>query len=128
MTKKKEAGLSEFKPKKKKVNIVRIAIIILFIAMVVFLTKSIASIISLQNEKEAAEKRHEELTRQVEILTDELENINSDEYIELLARRNLKLVKNREKLYILPSFEAEEAEDEELNPEEKDTEETEENE
>lgn len=128
MTKKKEAGLSEFKPKKKKVNIVRIAIIILFIAMVVFLTKSIANIISLQNEKEAAERRHEELTRQVEILTDELENINSDEYIELLARRNLKLVKNREKLYILPSFEAEEAEDEELNPEEKDTEETEENE
>ena len=128
MTKKKEAGLSEFKPKKKKVNIVRIAITILFIAMVVFLTKSIANIISLQNEKEAAEKRHEELTRQVEILTDELENINSDEYIELLARRNLKLVKNREKLYILPSFEAEEAEDEELNPEEKDTEETEENE
>lgn len=128
MTKKKEAGLSEFKPKKKKVNIVRIAITILFIAMVVFLTKSIANIISLQNEKEATERRHEELTRQVEILTDELENINSDEYIELLARRNLKLVKNREKLYILPSFEAEEAEDEELNPEEKDTEETEENE
>lgn len=125
MAKGKEAGLSQFKPKKKKVSIVRVAIIILFIAMTVFLTKSIANIISLQNEKEAAEKKHEELTRQVEILTNELENINSDEYIELLARRNLKLVKNREKLYILPSFETEESEESVL---EEDMEKAEENE
>ena len=115
----KEAGLSEFKPRKKKIGILKVGVIILILVMAIFLARSVANIISLQNEKEAQEKRKEELTRQVEILTNELENINSDEYIELLARRNLKLIKSREKLFILPSFESEDS-GEELTEEEKD--------
>lgn len=122
MAKKKEGGLSKFKERKKKVSLLRVGILILLIVVAIFLAKSIANIISLQNEKVEAEKKNENLTRQVEILTNELENINSDEYIELLARRNLKLIKKKETLFILPSFEAEaegEAEDEAIAEDEK---------
>lgn len=107
MAEKKEGGLSKFKEKRRKFGIIKALILIVALVLVAFFTKSIINIISLSNEKAEVEAKHEELTKEVEDLNQELENVNTDEYIEMLARRNLKLVKKKEKLYILPSFESE---------------------
>ena len=111
MAEKKEGGLSKFKEKRRKFGIIKALILIVALVLVAFFTKSIINIISLSNEKAEVEAKHEELTKEVEDLNQELENVNTDEYIEMLARRNLKLVKKKEKLYILPSFESEDAEE-----------------
>ena len=112
MAEKKEGGLSKFKEKRRKFGIIKALILIVALVLVAFFTKSIINIISLSNEKAEVEAKHEELTKEVEDLNQELENVNTDEYIEMLARRNLKLVKKKEKLYILPSFKSEDKEEE----------------
>ena len=111
MAEKKEGGLSKFKEKRRKFGIIKALILIVALVLVAFFTKSIINIISLSNEKAEVEAKHEELTKEVEDLNQELENVNTDEYIEMLARRKLKLVKKKERLYILPSFESEDDEE-----------------
>ena len=59
-------------------------------------------IIKLNQEREEAEARKQELLNTKEELMAQYENINSAQYIERLARRDLKLVKANELLFILP--------------------------
>ena len=59
-------------------------------------------IVKLNKEREEAEAQKQELLNTKEDLLAQYENINSAEYIERLARRDLKLVKSNELLFILP--------------------------
>lgn len=103
MTKKK-GEVSTFKAKEKKkvagvTGIIAAALIILVIA---YFAMSGIKIIRLNQEREEAEARKQELLNTKEELMAQYENINSAQYIERLARRDLKLVKANELLFILP--------------------------
>lgn len=103
MTKKK-GEVSTFKAKEKKkvagvTGIIAAALIILVIA---YFAMSGIKIIRLNQEREDAEARKQELQNTKEELMAQYENINSAQYIERLARRDLKLVKANELLFILP--------------------------
>ena len=101
---KRRGEVRAFKSKKKKriagkAGLVAAALIILVIAYFVI---SGIKIIKLNQEKEEAEARKQELINRKEELMAEYENINSAQCIERLARRDLKLVKSDELLFILP--------------------------
>lgn len=103
MTKKK-GEISTFKAKEKKkdtgvTGIIATALIILVIA---YFAVSGIKIIKLNQEREDAEARKQDLLNNKEELIVQYENINSAQYIERLARRDLKLVKANELLFILP--------------------------
>lgn len=103
MTKKK-GEVSTFKAKEKQkvtgvTGIIAAALIILVIA---YFAMSGIKIIRLNQEREAAEARKQELLNTKEELMAQYKNINSAQYIERLARRDLKLVKANELLFILP--------------------------
>lgn len=106
---KKKGEVSEFKKKedikeKKKFNLTKMLSIAAVIFVVAYFIVSGMKIIGLREEKKEAEARYEELLHQKEVLAKEYENISSDEYIEMLARRDLKLVKPNELLFILPDM------------------------
>lgn len=101
---KRRGEVRTFKSKKKKritgkAGLIAAALIILVIA---YFVMSGIKIIKLNQEKEEAEARKQELINRKEELMAEYENINSAQCIERLARRDLKLVKSDELLFILP--------------------------
>lgn len=101
---KRRGEVRAFKSKKKKriagkAGLIAAALIILVIA---YFVMSGIKIIKLNQEKEEAEARKQELINRKEELMAEYENINSAQCIERLARRDLKLVKSDELLFILP--------------------------
>ena len=79
---------------------------------------AVSALASSNAEKEEALARQEELLMIKEDLTAEYANISSAQYIERLARRDLKLVKSNELLFILPDRETVKAADNEENGEE----------
>ncbi len=96
--------VSAFEVKKKKrlpgrTGLIAAALIILVIA---YFAVSGIKIVKLNKEREEAEAQKQELLNTKEDLLAQYENINSAEYIERLARRDLKLVKSNELLFILP--------------------------
>ena len=96
--------VSAFEVKKKKrlpgrTGLIAAALIILVIA---YCAVSGIKIVKLNKEREEAEAQKQELLNTKEDLLAQYENINSAEYIERLARRDLKLVKSNELLFILP--------------------------
>ena len=103
MTKKKgEVSAVETRKKRRapgKAGLIAAALIILVIA---YFVVSGIKIIKLNQEREEAEARKQELLNTKEELMAQYENINSAQYIERLARRDLKLVKANELLFILP--------------------------
>ena len=101
---KRRGEVRAFKSKKKKriagkAGLIAAALIILVIA---YFVMSGIKIIKLNQEKEEAEARKQDLINRKEELMAEYENINSAQCIERLARRDLKLVKSDELLFILP--------------------------
>lgn len=107
--------VSAFETEKKKKRSGRtglIAAALVVIVMAYFVVSGI-KIIKLNQEKEEAEARKQELLNTKEDLMAQYENINSAEYIERLARRDLKLVKANELLFILPDDTQKENEDDE---------------
>jgi len=100
-----EAKVIEFKNTTKKKwkpgrsGLILLAVIVIAVA---YFAVSALKIVQLNAEKEEALARHEELLRIKEDLTAEYENISSAQYIERLARRDLKLVKSNELLFLLP--------------------------
>lgn len=104
---KKTGKVSDFKKKenvkeKRKVNPARMISAAAVIIVSAYFVVSGIKIIGLREEKKNVEAKYEELLHQKEVLAREYENISSDEYIEMLARRDLKLVKPNELLFILP--------------------------
>ena len=90
-------------------------LILLLVVVIVFLSlyiiKSEMKMRELQKEKTYQEEENARLTREKEELENELENINSDEYIEYMARKNLNMVKSGELVFILPEDEGSDSDD-----------------
>ena len=74
----------------------------MIILVIAYFAVSGIKIVKLNKEREEAEAQKQELLNTKEDLLAQYENINSAEYIERLARRDLKLVKSNELLFILP--------------------------
>ena len=81
------------------------------LALGILLVRSEVQIHKLQSEKHMEEERQSTLIRTKEDLQAELESINTDEYIERLARRDLQLIKPNELLFVLPEVHKYTAED-----------------
>ena len=92
----------------RRPNFVALAIVI---ALVVMMGASIRNIVALQIEHNRLVKEHEELIRKRDKLRIELKHVNSREYIEEQARRQLRLVNPDEILFIFPNPETGSKED-----------------
>ena len=104
--KKTDENVIEFKNKKKfKVGRSGLILTLIIIIAASYFAVSALKIVRLNAEKEEALARQEQLLMMKEDLTAEYNNINSAQYIERLARRDLKLVKSNELLFILPERE-----------------------
>ena len=88
------------KGKPGKWLILLLVVVILFLGT--YIVKSEVKIHELQKEKAVQEEENARLEREKEELQNELENINSDEYIEYMARKNLNMVKSGELIFMLP--------------------------
>ena len=107
---KKKGEISSFKAK-KKTKIIRLAAAVLIVLIAAYFVVSGYKIIKLNKELDEAETKKQELTETKEDLQAQYKDINSDKYIERLARRDLKLVKANELLFILPEETEEEEQD-----------------
>ncbi len=90
--------------KKKKVKINRtrsLAFAAAFIIVLVIVAVSGVKLTKLQVEKKEAEKKLEQLTQKQEQLTAELQELDSDEYVENSARSNLHMIKEGEVMYVV---------------------------
>lgn len=76
-----------------------VAVVTVFLLMVAV---SVKNIFDLKEEERALLQRNEELLQLKEELLMELNNVNSDEYIEEQARKELKLVKGNELIFFFP--------------------------
>ena len=64
---------------------------------------STIKLLQLKGERDKLAEKNAELEKTKEDLTAELEHIDSAEYIEQQARKTLRLIKENEILFILPS-------------------------
>ena len=85
--------------RRRRVN--RTTLIIILIIGAVFFA-SVRNIVSLKIENHQLRKQNEELQQLRKELTIELENVNSREYIEERARRQLRLVNPDEIIFVFP--------------------------
>ena len=66
-----------------------------------FVGRSVFNIIRLSKEKAEAQAKLEELNQKIELLSSELQRVTSDEYIEMKARSELRMIFPGETLYIV---------------------------
>ncbi|MBQ6621327.1 MAG: septum formation initiator family protein [Mogibacterium sp.] len=92
-TKRKKRG------KRRRINRTT-AIILVVVGLVLF--ASVRNIVSLKIENHQLKKENEELRQLKKELTIELKNVNSKEYVEERARRQLRLVNPDEILFVFP--------------------------
>ncbi len=85
---------------RKKVNYTKIVLCAVVIILIAYFGVSAVKIVNLNKEKEEVAAYNQELLQNKEDLQLKLENINSADYIESQARRDLKLVKPNELLFI----------------------------
>ncbi len=95
----------------KKVNYTRIALCAVVMILIAYFGISAIKIVNLNKEKAEVEAYNQELLQNKENLQLKLDNINSAEYIESQARRDLKLVKPNELLFIFSEKDSEDAEE-----------------
>ena len=94
----------KFKVKKKKINVLRLALVGIVALVVVYFVVSAVKIVNLEKERAEIEEKNKELKETVEDLNQQLEIISTDKYMEGLARKRLKLVHSNEILFILPDL------------------------
>ena len=113
-----EVKTDERKKKKKKIviNIRRLAGSMIICIFIMSVGVSAIKLIQLDRERDELLEKQANLKELKEELTAELEHIDSAQYIEQQARKNLRLIKENEILFILPDEEYGEIKDE--NPEE----------
>jgi len=83
-------------------NWVRMTVLAVLIIFILMMILSVKNIYSLKAEESQLKQRNEELLQLKEELMMELDNVNSKEYIEEQARRQLKLVKGNELIFFFP--------------------------
>ena len=101
---KKKGEISKFRKKRKKQNRTKVIILAAFLIVIVYFVFSGIKIVHLNTEKARVEEKNKQLKEKIENLNQQLEAINSPEFIERLARKNLKLVKQGELMFILPNL------------------------
>ncbi|MBQ5440699.1 MAG: septum formation initiator family protein, partial [Firmicutes bacterium] len=101
---KKSTKLAKFGAKKRKINILRLALILVVGLVVAYFVVSAVKIVNLNKERAKVEEENKRLTETVEDLKQQLEIINTDKYMEGLARKRLKLVHSNEILFVLPDL------------------------
>lgn len=109
---KKRGDVSKFQKKRRKLNRSKLIILAVILIGVAYFVFSGIKIIHLNTEKAKVEEKNRQLKEEVENLTQQLETINSPEFIERLARKNLKLVKQGELMFVLPNLRENEDSDE----------------
>lgn len=88
------------KARKWKINKVRLLIYAVIVLLIVYFAVSAMRIVRLSGERDEVYAYNEELQQEKESLQLKLENISSPDYIESLARSDLKLVKANELLFM----------------------------
>ena len=96
---------------RKKVNYTKIALCAVVIILIAYFGVSAIKIVNLSKEKEELATYNQELLQKKEDLQLKLDNINSADYIESQARRDLKLVKPNELLFIFSGKASDKAEE-----------------
>lgn len=109
---KKRGDVSKLQKKRRKLNRSKLIILAVILIGVAYFVFSGIKIIHLNTEKAKVEEKNRQLKEEVENLTQQLEAINSPEFIERLARKNLKLVKQGELMFVLPNLRGNEDSDE----------------
>ena len=82
------------------------------IAVVAYFVLSAVKILELNKQKAELEAENQKLKETVEDLKLQQETIDSDQYMESLARRQLRLIKGNEILFVLPEIRADSEGDE----------------
>ena len=100
----KRGDLAQFQARKRKLNIWKLVMLGVLLAVVIYFVLSAVKIIELNKEHAQIEEENRELKETVEDLKLQLETIHSDQYMEGLARRQLRLVKPDEILFVLPEI------------------------
>jgi cell division protein DivIC len=86
--------------KRRRINYGRLVITAIVIFLLAFSAVSVKNIIALHGEKKELEEENAALKLEKKNLTNELENVHDLEYIEEQARKQLKMVKPGEVLYV----------------------------
>ncbi|MBR2560373.1 MAG: septum formation initiator family protein [Firmicutes bacterium] len=87
--------------KRIKINYGRLAILVLILVLVGTVAFNVRRIISLHAEKERLIAQREELEQVKQEKLNELENVNDLDYIEEQARKQLKMIKPGEVLFVI---------------------------
>ena len=97
-----ETRTAERKKKKSKiVNMKRFVASVIIVMVIASVGMSAINIIKLTIQRNELQSQNVELIKIKEDLTSELEYINSAEYIEQQARKELKMIKENELLFIV---------------------------
>ena len=86
--------LANFQVRKRKLNIWKLAVLVILLLVVIYFVVSAVKIFNLNQERAKIEAENQELKETVEDLKLQQETIHSDQYMEGLARRQLRLVKD----------------------------------
>lgn len=98
--------LAQIQARKRKLNIWKLLMLLALIIVVVYFVLSAVKILDLNKQKTELEAENKKLKETVEDLKLQQETIDSDQYMEGLARRQLRLIKGNEILFILPEIRA----------------------
>ena len=108
----KKGELANFQARKRKLNVWKVAVLVILVLVIIYFVMSAVKIINLNREKAELEEENLKLKETVEDLKLQQETIHTDQYLEGLARRQLRLVKKDELLFVLPEIrKVEEGED-----------------
>ncbi len=97
--------IRKIEKKKETPSYIKLLACAVVIFLIAYFGMSALKIIKLNQELSEVTAENEELTKNRENLKLKLENINSADYIESQARRDLKLIKPNELLFIFPEKE-----------------------
>ncbi len=97
-------------PRKKKTKITnmrKFVTSVIVVILIAFVGVSVFRIVKLTNQRNELQASNAELLKLKEDLTAEFDHINSTEYIEQQARKELKMIKENELLFIVDEEENE---------------------
>lgn len=86
--------------KKRKINFVRLLLVVFIIYAVFILAKQQFDITEAQEKNQNLQQHVNAIVQENDMLKQRLENANSDEYIERMAREQLGMVKKGERIYV----------------------------
>lgn len=89
------------KKKNKITNVRRFVLSVITVIFIASVSVSAFKIIQLKQERDLLLEKNAELIKLKEDMTEEMEHINSAEYMEQQARKELKLIKENEILFIV---------------------------